>query len=63
MDILSIYLNNITNQLICQNGKSIPIFCKWGHFWFFVNKNNKITLGIFLTEAELCQVHTRFEYL
>ena len=28
MDTLGIYLNNITNQLICQNGKNIPIFCK-----------------------------------
>ena len=31
IDILSIYLNNIINQLICQNGKNIPIFCKWRH--------------------------------
>ncbi len=31
--------------------------------WFFVNKNNKIALSIFLTEAELCQVHTRFGHL
>ena len=63
MDTLGIYLNNITNQLICQNGKSIPIFRKWGHPWFFVNKNNKIAAGIFLTEAEFCQVHTRFGHL
>ncbi len=28
IDTHSIYLNNITNQLICQNGKSIPILCK-----------------------------------
>ncbi len=28
INILGIYLNNITNQLICQNGKSIPIFRK-----------------------------------
>ena len=60
MDTLGIYLNNITNQLICQDGKSIPIFRKWGHPWFFVNKNNKIAAGIHLTEAELCRVHTRF---
>ncbi len=60
MDILGIYLNNITNQLICQNGKNILIFRKWGHPWFFVNKNNKIASSIFLIEAELCQVHTRF---
>ncbi len=63
MDRLGIYLNNITNQLIYQNGKSIPIFCKWRHPWFFVNKNNKIALSIFLTEEELCQVHTRFGHL
>ena len=31
IDTLDIYLNNITNQLICQDSKSIPIFCKWGH--------------------------------
>ena len=31
MDILGIYLNNITNQLICQNSKNIPIFRKWEH--------------------------------
>ena len=63
MDTLSIDLNNITNQLICQDGKSIPIFRKWGHPWFFVNKNNKIAAGIHLTEAELRQVHTRFGHL
>ncbi len=62
IDTLGIYLNNITNQLICQNGKSIPIFRKWGYPWFFVNKNNKIASSIFLTEAELCQVHTRFRH-
>ena len=28
MDTLGIYLNNITNQLICQDSKKIPIFCK-----------------------------------
>lgn len=28
MDTLSIYLNNITNQLICQDNKSIFIICK-----------------------------------
>lgn len=28
MDILSIYLNNIINQLIYQNSKNISIFCK-----------------------------------
>ena len=60
MDTLGIYLNNITNQLICQDGKNIPIFSNWGHPWFFVNKNNKIAAGIHLTEAELCQVHTCF---
>ena len=31
MDTLGIYFNNITNKLICQDGKSIPIFCKWRH--------------------------------
>ncbi len=60
IDTLDIYLNNITNQLICQNGKSIPIFRKWGHLWFFVNKKNKIASGIFLIEAVFRQVHTRF---
>lgn len=60
MDILGIYLNNITNQLICQNGESVPIIYKWGHPWFFVNKCNKMTAGIFLTEAEIRRVHTRF---
>ena len=28
IDTLGIYLNNITNQLICYDGKSIPIFRK-----------------------------------
>ncbi len=60
IDIFGIYWNNIFNQLICQNGKNIPIFCKWRHPWFFVNINNKIALGIFLTKAELRQVHPRF---
>ena len=27
MDIINIYLNNTTNQLIWQNGKNISIFC------------------------------------
>lgn len=31
MNTLGIYLNNITNQLICQNSKSILIFCKSEH--------------------------------
>ncbi len=60
IDTRGIFFNNITNQLICQNGKNIPIFRKWRHPWFLVNKNNKIALGIFLTEVELCQVHTYF---
>ncbi len=46
--------------MICQYSKNIPIFCKWGHPWFFVNKNNKIATEIHLTEAELCRVHTPF---
>ena len=54
IDILGIYLNNITNQLICQDGKNIQIICKWGHPWFFINKNNKIATSIFFTEAKLC---------
>ena len=28
MDIFDIYLNNIINQLISQDEKNIPIFCK-----------------------------------
>ena len=28
IDTLGIYLNKITTQLISQDGKSIPIFCK-----------------------------------
>lgn len=28
INILSIYLNNITNHLICQDGKSILIICQ-----------------------------------
>lgn len=28
IDILGIYLNNIINQLICQESKNISIFCK-----------------------------------
>lgn len=28
IDILGVYLNNIINELICQDGKSISIFCK-----------------------------------
>lgn len=37
IDTLDIYLNNIINKLICQNGKSVPIICKCEHLWFFVN--------------------------
>lgn len=61
MNTLSIYLTNITNQLICQNDKSILIFYKWEYPWFFVNKNNKIAMGIYVAEAELYQVHICFE--
>ena len=32
MDKLSIYLNNITNQFICQNGKNISVFLQIGTF-------------------------------
>lgn len=63
MDTLSIYMNNITNQFICQNSKSISIFHKWRYCWFFVNKHNKTTANIHLTEVKLCQVHTCFEHL
>ena len=63
MNILSIYLNNITNQFICQDGKSIPIFRKWGHLYFFVNTNIMIAASIHLTETELCQVFTCFGHL
>lgn len=63
MDIFNMYLNNITNQLICQNSKSISIFYKQRHLWFFVNKNNTIISSIFLIKVELCQVHTCCEYL
>lgn len=31
IDILRVYLNNITNELICQDNKSVFILCKWGH--------------------------------
>lgn len=63
LDILSIYLNNIINQLICQNGINILIFCKWKHLWFFIHKNNKIAASIHLTKAKLCQVHNCFRHL
>ena len=63
INTLGIYLNKITNQLICQDGKSIPIFYKWGHPWFFVNKNNKVAVSIYFTEAKLCWVHTHFGHL
>lgn len=63
MGILDIYLNNITNQFICQNSKNITIFYKWGHYWFFSNKNKKIAASIYLTEVELCEVYTCFRHL
>lgn len=53
INILGIYLKKITNQLICKDDKSITIFCKWTHSWFFINKNNKIAAGICLIQAEL----------
>lgn len=58
MDVLGIYFNNITNQLVCPNSKSILIFCKWEPFWFFVYQNKKIIIGIFLIEVELHPDHT-----
>ncbi len=63
INTFSIHLNNITNQLICQDGKSILIFHKLIYIWFFVNKNNKIAASIYLTEEELFSVHICFEYL
>ena len=54
MDILHIKLNKITSQLICQDGTSIPIFCKWEHLCFFVKKSNQIAASIHFIEAELC---------
>lgn len=62
IDIFGIYLNNITNQLICQNRKSILIFYKWEYPWFFINKNYMITASIFLIKAKLCQVYIRFRH-
>ena len=62
IDTLGIYLNNITNHLICEDGKSVFILCKWRHPWFFVNNYNKIATGIFLTKVELYWVYTCFGY-
>lgn len=62
IDILKIYLNNITNQLICQDSKNIVILYKWGHPWFFVNKYKKMATSIFLLKAEPCQIYSRFRY-
>lgn len=62
MDTLSIYLNNITNQLIYQNGKNIPIFCNYRYFWLFINTNNKIATDIYLIKIEFHQVYTHFRY-
>ena len=59
MDRLQVYLNNVTNEIIGPT-TSVPVIRKWGHPWFFVSKENKMAAGMFLTEAELRRVHTRF---
>lgn len=51
MYIFGIYLNNIINQFICQDSKNILIICKRRYFLFFVNKNNKIDVDIYLIKA------------
>jgi len=61
MDRLGIYLHNLSNKLIREeDGKQVNVIRKWGHAFFFPQKDLQMATGIFLTEAELRRVHTRF---
>ena len=59
MDCLSIYFNNIINQLVGKNGVAIYVDRKWGHFWLYLRN----VLMLFFTEAELRYIYTKFGYL
>ena len=58
MDRLGVYLNNVANELICNNGQRIPVTRRWGHPWFFLSKI--AMTAIYLTEAEMRRLHSRF---
>ena len=58
MDRLGVYLNNVANELVCNNGQRIPVTRRWGHPWFFLSKI--AMTAIYLTEAEMQRLHSRF---
>lgn len=57
IDRLGVHFNNLTNEIICVNRSRIPVLRKWGHPWFFLNKDE--ATAAFLTEAELRRIHSR----
>lgn len=57
MDKLSVYYNNITDEMI-QGETRLPVVRKWGHPWFHLGKAE--SARVFLTETELRRLHRRF---
>lgn len=59
MDRLGVYFDNTTDRLVNGETKvTVPIVRKWGHPWFFLNRNE--AASVFLTEIELRRLHRRF---
>lgn len=68
MDKLHAYYNNVRNEIVCEDGKRIPVERKRGYPWFYMDLAGPgITFltepeipGAFLTERELRRIHRRF---
>lgn len=59
MDALHFKFDNTMNLIVHALGKkTTPVVRKWGHPWFFLDKNEAATA--FLTEQELRTLHRRF---
>lgn len=59
MGRLGVYYDNITNRMVNKTTQiSVPVIRKWGHPWFFLNRNE--TASIFLTKMDLRHLHRRF---
>jgi hypothetical protein len=58
MDLLKVYLNNVTNEIVSMDGKRrAPVIRKWDHPWFFTSK---LENALYLTDVELKRLHRRF---
>uniref|UniRef100_L7JQT6 Integrase catalytic domain-containing protein n=1 Tax=Pyricularia oryzae (strain P131) TaxID=1143193 RepID=L7JQT6_PYRO1 len=68
MDRLHAYYNNVRNEIVCEDGRRVPVERKRGHPWFYMDSAGPgITFltepeipGAFLTERELRRIHRRF---